>query len=581
MNPNPNLASPNISQASPNISQASLNDNPNGPNDEQKYDKKLYLPSEWTPPAIKETRQIDNRIKNLYYSIKRERLNTKHNINLTHAQKQGLKFLKTSPIYMAMKTDKNQGPAVIETKDYINLAFRDHLDDQDTYKKLTKAEALIDMDYSNRRFTIWLNLYHNDIKKYHHIYFDRLFKTTNKLDPNYMYLTAKVHKQPLKTRPIISTSGTRLAGLSKWVDRMLQPIMKRIDSYISNSIDLIKFIETKYPLPDTTKIITADAVSMYTNIDTNTAIEEIELLLTEHPHLMEDVPTSIPAIKEALKIVMQNNVFCFGNTYYRQRNGTAMGTPTACSYATIFYARHEINIINQPGVIAYKRFIDDAFALVNDNGNFNFETFENKFQGCGQLEWEVNKPTNKPTAFLDAVFSIKNNKIYTNMHEKELSTFTYLPPLSAHPEATLSGLISGFKHRTDNLCTNPKDRIHHMQNLFIRLLQRGHNRKNLEKVFKKVYNNSTKREKNNDDITPFIIDFATGDIPRNSIRKLIIETVLTPKNRESYKDLIGSKTEPNLIIAYKKPMNLGNHICKRKLHERSGTVSKIKYGTDM
>ena len=480
-----------------------------------------------------------------------------------------------------MKTDKNQGPAVIETKEYIKLAFRDHLDDTNTYTKLTKEQAEIAMHNANERFLSWLEEFNNCIKKYHNTYFDRLFKTTNKLDPNYMYLTAKVHKSPLKTRPIISTSGTRLAGLSKWVDRILQPIMKKIDSYISNSTDLIKHIETKYPLPNTTKIVTADAVSMYTNIDTNTAIDEIKKLLTEFPHLMEDVPTTIDAILAALAIIMQENIFCFGNTYYQQKNGTAMGTPTACTYATIFYARHEINIINEPGVIAYKRFIDDGFALINDNGNFNFDSFQNKFQGCGQLKWEVNKPTTQPTAFLDGIFSIKHNKLYTDMHEKELSTFTYLPPLSAHPEATLSGLISGFKHRTNNLCTNPKDRIRHMQNLFTRLQLRGHQHKYLIKVFKKVYNKTNIKERNKNDLTPFIIDFATGDIPRQSIRNLILDNVLSPKRVKAYKDLIGLKTEPNLIIAYKKPMNLGNHVCKRKLHERSGTVSKIRYGTEM
>ena len=549
--------------------------NPNPKPKEPKYDKMLYLPSNWKPPNTKETQIIDERIKRLYWAIIQERRRTKHSNNLTKSQKHGLKYLKTLPIYMAMKTDKNQGPAVIETKEYIKLAFRDHLNDTNTYQQLTEERFRDELYAASKMITNWMRRNNKDIKDYHKTYFTRLFLSTDTYQPSYMYLTAKVHKSPLKTRPIISTSGTRLARLSKWIDRMLQPIAQCIDSYISNSTDLINHIKTKYPLPDTTKIITADAVSMYTNIDTNTALVEIETLLEEHPHLLEDVPTSAFAIVDALQIVMSSNFFCFGDTFFWQKNGTAMGTPVACTYATIFFARTEINIINTPGVIAYKRFIDDGFALVNDDGNFNFEEFENKFQGCGQLKWEVNKPTDKPTPFLDAIFSVKNNKIHTDMHEKELSTFTYLPPLSAHPEATLAGLISGFKHRTDNLCSDRKDRIRHMQNLFLCLQHRGHSRTNLEKIFKKIYLSKPRDKKINQDITPFILDFATGDIPRKVIRELITDNVLCPKNRVSYKDLIGIKTDPNLIIAYKRPMNIGNYICKRKLHDRSGTVTNI------
>ena len=130
----------------------------------------------------------------------------------------------------------------------------------------------------------------------------------------------------LKSRPILTCPGSLLHTLGIWTDRKLQSLAKQQVSYFHNSYDLRQdLFSTQYPT--TAQLFTADAVSMYTNIPTNTAI----MLIAKH--IRKSVPKERPkqneALIAALKLVMLNNIFSFGDMTFKQLNGTTMGTPPA------------------------------------------------------------------------------------------------------------------------------------------------------------------------------------------------------------------------------------------------------------
>ncbi len=81
---------------------------------------------------------------------------------------------------------------------------------------------------------------------------------------------------------------------------------------------------------------------MYTNIDTDHALEVIATFLRTSP-LCADVPSD--AIIAGLEIIMRNNIFRFGDTFWHQRQGTAMGTPPAPPYATLYFGIHELETV--------------------------------------------------------------------------------------------------------------------------------------------------------------------------------------------------------------------------------------------
>ena len=125
---------------------------------------------------------------------------------------------------------------------------------------------------------------------------------------------------------------------------------------------------------------------MYTYIDTKHGLWAMAEWLKLHKHeLPPNFPTEV--ILAGLQIVMTNNVFAFGNTYWLQACGTAMGTIIAVIYATIYYSLHEELCILPPGehqnLILYHRFIDDAFSIILFQQSNTYNKFKETMNDYG------------------------------------------------------------------------------------------------------------------------------------------------------------------------------------------------------
>jgi hypothetical protein len=121
----------------------------------------------------------------------------------------------------------------------------------------------------------------------------------------------------------------------------LQYYAKKQASYLKNSLALKSILEDLPPLLDHAMLFTSDATSMYTNIDTNHALHVIGRLI----HKIDGKPNI--ALMAALRLIMTNNIMQLGDTFWLQLLGTAMGTPPACAYATLYYACHEEFILEK------------------------------------------------------------------------------------------------------------------------------------------------------------------------------------------------------------------------------------------
>jgi hypothetical protein len=216
---------------------------------------------------------------------------------------------------------------------------------------------------------------------------------------------------------------------------------------------------------------------MYTNIDTNHALEKIAHFLRTSP-LCRDCPAG--AIICGLEILMRNNVFKFGDTFWIQKEGTAMGTPPAPTYATLYYGIHEMDFVPlfHHSLAAYYRYIDDCLALWIHHpdpivAQQNLLAFKEAMNSYGKLTWEFT-PLAKTVPFLDLTLVITETGIQTRLFKKELNLYLYIPPHSAHSPGVLCGLVIGMTLQIVRLTAALQDKKTALRSFFLRLCNRGY-----------------------------------------------------------------------------------------------------------
>ena len=371
---------------------------------------KLYMKTGWTPPGAEIPDEVHDRISNFRKALAPLFTKRPGQPNLLPFQQKILRQIRQDDSILIVNADKGLGPCGVTYKQYVNDALV-HLTNEKTYVQLSIEDALVAAfktkqlihDFCNTHLNKGLN--HNDatyIRK----------SLAENTDPfGFFYLMYKIHKPGRTTRPVCSDCSSLLHGLGKWITTELNPIAQRQQSYFQNSFALKEMLDDM-EVPPNTKIFSCDAKSMYTNIPTEPALEVVGLYLRAHCN-----SKLAEALIDALTIVMKNNIVQFGDTFWKQISGTAMGISPAPPWAILFFAIHELYFVEKwkESLIFWKRFIDDGLGLWKlhaDTATNNalwteFQSDINNFHG---LEWDFT-PLADSVDFMDMTLSIANNNL--------------------------------------------------------------------------------------------------------------------------------------------------------------------------
>ena len=293
-----------------------------------------------------------------------------------------------------------------------------------------------------------------------------------------LYMLKKLHENPMGLRPIVSSCESPTENISQYVDFWLQPIMKAIPSFLKDTSELINELRNLPVEPDTI-LVTIDVKSLYTCIPHQEGIEACREALhstVESNPIRPDVNTLIVL----LEIVLKYNTFEFNNKYYKQIQGTAMGTKLAPAYANIFMGKLEHSIFSQAPLkpIFYKRYIDDILILWPHSELELNKLLSNMNSFHPSIKFTSEYSFNKIT-FLDVniykgpLFHI-SKRLDFQIFIKPMNRQAYVHASSYHPPGVSKGVAIGEMKRY--LRTNSRVdffntfKVRHKANLHKRLL---------------------------------------------------------------------------------------------------------------
>ena len=117
-------------------------------------------------------------------------------------------------------------------------------------------------------------------------------------------------------RPIVSSCNSITEPISQFVDRWLQPHVKKLPSYLKDTTDFLNLIETT-TLSEECLLASIDVSSLYTNIPHEDGKQSVLYYTQTNPDTYTQPEQPLPEVlAELIEIVLKNNVFEFSSNYY-------------------------------------------------------------------------------------------------------------------------------------------------------------------------------------------------------------------------------------------------------------------------
>jgi hypothetical protein len=202
--------------------------------DSHKFIPQLYIrnPS-WDPPMA--NAQIETALVHFRHRLiaEQSKFNKYSRPNISCLQNTALCLLPQNKKIIIIWADKNMGSVIMLREQYIKQCIKEHLGNGDDYENITD-NIQTEVAKLNESLDKFCKDRHKAIGKFALTFFNRS-KAIFRNNIARFRATAKVHKTPIKLRPVVPKVGTSIEAASKWLDVKLQHLMKLLSWCIKDS----------------------------------------------------------------------------------------------------------------------------------------------------------------------------------------------------------------------------------------------------------------------------------------------------------------------------------------------------------
>ena len=266
--------------------------------------------------------------------------------------------------------------------------------------------------------------------------------------PPRLYGLAKIHKNNVPLRPVLSMPGSSYYKIAKKVSKWLAVVP---ECQINTSSKEISESLGDIVLDENSEIVSFDIVSLYTNVPVDDAITTCADLLYDgdYPKPPVDKETFI----KLLEICSKNVIMLTNDGFYRQINGLAMGSPPAPMLANGWLSSFESTIRKDSKV--YHRYMDDILKDMKKNEIDQTLTEINELDD--NLKFTLERESNGTIPFLDMRIIRKERTLESTWYTKPTDTglkmnFHALAPLKYKRSAVI-----GMVHRIFRACSTKRN----------------------------------------------------------------------------------------------------------------------------
>ena len=267
--------------------------------------------------------------------------------------------------------------------------------------------------------------------------------------PARLYGSPKIHK-PLvdgipKYRPIISQIGASTYKIAKFLLKYIQPHTSN-EHTIKDTFHFVSMLDNK---DHRLFMASLDVESLFTNIPLNETIAIVTQKVYGNKRKLDGLLRS--DFKKLLEISTKGTVFFFNGSYYRQKDGVAMGSPLGPALANAFLSHHESRWLDECPLafapVFYARYVDDIFVLLRKSDHVTrlCEYFSSKHRS---IRFTYEEETNNCLPFLDVDVFRDCDRFSTSVHRKDTFSGVFTNFRSFLPEVYKKGLLDTLLHRS-------------------------------------------------------------------------------------------------------------------------------------